>query len=319
MHHILFSPHVAWWAGWSVNTTNDIAVILDDKKNTSHNYDQEIIDLEKSIKNTQTVIIQYTALRVEYQSLYNTKRQTIRDLQVEYKQIIWDNMTDQQKQDFEEEKKREAEMWQHIFSGMWFDQDGMRWKFTTEEEFFQNHQQQEKKKSDANYVKKNMEEVKWELVDDIKDLSLKSIYRKISLLLHPDRLSQNNQVIPYEDYLKYLNKVYLKVIDAREKEDKATMIMLIQQAGISYRDNKFVLASYADFKDTIAQENKKTLIQELQGRLQALKTSYIYAFYLKHTQGETRKELRDLDDKIQELEDLIASYKQSDEQSNPIK
>jgi hypothetical protein len=44
--------------------------------------------------------------------------QTIGDLQTEYEQIVWEQMTDQQKQDFEEDKKREAEMWQRIFSGM---------------------------------------------------------------------------------------------------------------------------------------------------------------------------------------------------------
>ena len=118
---------------------------------------------------------------------------------------------------------------------------------------------------------------------------------------------------PHEDYLKYLSDLHLKIISARENKDKATMIMLIQDAGIIYRNEKFFVASYEDCKDIVIYANKKILIQDLGYRLQALKTNYIYIFYLKHTQRETHKELRDLDDKIQELEDLIASYQQTDE------
>lgn len=319
MRHIVFSSDSEWWSGCSSTTSNDIAVILNDKKNTSDTYDQTIMDLEKSIKEVQSIVMDYTAARSEYQSIYNTKRQTIRDLQAEYERIVWDRMSDWERQEFEDQKQREAEMWQHIFSGMGFDQSGMRWEFETEEEFFQHHQQEQKKSADANYVKKNMEEVKGELVDKIKDLPLKTIYRKISLLLHPDKLLQNQDVAPYPEYIAYLHGVYLKVIDAWEKEDKAAMIIVIQEAWISYQDGEFSLATYQDFREIAIDANKKSIIKELQDRLQVLKTSYVYMFYLKHTQWETQKELRDLDDKIQELEDLIASYQTTDEQPSTVK
>jgi hypothetical protein len=79
-----------------------------------------------------------------------------------------------------------------------------------------------------------MEEVKGELVDKIKDLPYKIIYRKIGLLLHPDQLLRNQEVTPYPEYLTYLQGVYLKILNTLKtkdkKEDKATMLMIIQDA-----------------------------------------------------------------------------------------
>lgn len=318
LYHKLLYPdgQESWW--WNTTNSQELVVILQKDKNSSEWYDEQINILEQAVAKVKNIILEYTSEWSNHQSVYNSKMKTIQELQTEYERIRWEHMSDDEKTAFEEQKQREQEMRQHIFSGMGFDQQGMWGEFTSEEDFFQHYQKEQKKATDANYVKKNMEEVTGELVEQLKNLSLKTIYRRINLALHADRLIQNPEVAPHEDYLKYLHGVHQQVIEAWEKEDKAAMIMIIQDAGIRYEDPNFILASYQDFQNIAIYANKKTLIQELQDRLHALKASYIYVFYLKHTQGETQKELRELDDKIQELEDLIVSYKQSDEQPNPV-
>lgn len=303
----LYSPENGSGANWSNPNTGEIALVLT-QKNTTDDYDQQINNLQNNIKNSQKIIVEYTPLRWEYQIQYNQKMEQVRNLSKEYEEIKRNHMSDEEKTIFEENKKAEAEMWQHIFDGMWFGGPWARWNFASEEEFFQYQQAESKKRADENYVKKNMEEVKWELVDQIRDLDLKTIYRKISLLLHPDRLSKNNDVMSHDDYHQYLKSVYQKAKDFNDKEDKAALISLIQEAGIRYVDKKFVLWSYEEFLKGSANIHKKNIVQWLEEQLSFLKQSYVYVFYVKHTTGETKKELRQLDDRIQELEDLIASY-----------
>lgn len=293
---------------WSTHTGSELLVVLQKSKNNTQWYDEQINTLEKTIAEIKNIIVDYTPYWAQHQSLYNTKMETIKELQTEYERLRWENMSDPERQEFEDQKRREAEMWQHIFDGMWFGGEWMRGDFASEDDYFEHYQQEQKNKADAHYVKKNMEEVSGELVEQLKNLSIKILYRRISLALHGDRLAQNPQVAPYQDYVKYLHGVHQDVINARQKEDKATMIVIIQEAGIRYEDPNFILASYEDFKNIAVDVHKKNLIKELQDRLQSLKMSYVYVFYIKHTTGETQKELRELEDKIQELEDLIASY-----------
>jgi DNA-binding transcriptional MerR regulator len=139
-------------------------------------------------------------------------------------------------------------------------------------------------------------------------MSMKDLWRKIIHLLHPSRLSTNIEIVGDTAYLLYCEDLYRILIDLHSKDDIWSMIVTLQDAGIQLKDWKFILPSKKERWQIQQRSQLHKKREELQERLSAMKQSYIYIFYLKFTKWDVAKELRELDDKIEELQDLIASY-----------
>lgn len=297
-----------WWNWWKNATWNELVTVLVEKKKYSHDYQEKISTLEEEIKKVHNIIIDYTWQWVEYQELYSTKKNILNQLDEEYKQLQREQMTTEEQAEYIRKEKEFANMRKEFFWSMGFDQQWARWSFESEEEFFEYQKEENKKKKNAHHTKQNVSDIIWLLADQLRDINIKDLWRKIAFLLHPDRLVHDTEINNDKDYLTYCEELFKTLQSLYEKEDIWSMIMTLQDAGIDYKDWKLVLP----FKEERSQIQQKSQFhkkrQELQEHLSVLKQSYIYIFYLKLSTWDIEKELHELDEKIQELEDLIVSY-----------
>lgn len=304
-----YPPDFMEWVTWWDNTSsNSLISLLHTQKDEFSDIREKIIHLETEIKKVQSIIIEYTWQWTTYQEIYTDKKNQINELEKEYKQLQWENMTTEEQEEYIQQQKEDEEMRKEIFWSMGFDQNWARWTFETEEKYFYYQQKENKKRKDANHTKQNISDISWSLVDQLEDMSIKDLWRKIAFLLHPDRLHNNTDIKGDKDYIIYCEELFKTLQSLYEKEDMWLMIITLQDAGIEYKDWKLILPS-KEKRWTIQKESQlHKQREELQERISTMKQSYIYIFYLKLKKWDIDKELRDLDNKIEELKDLIASY-----------
>lgn len=309
--HWISVPEQEWWdaASWDKHS-KEIMLMFEQRWDTSskNEYDQKIFKTECEINNIQNIILEYTGKRVEYQTVYTNKKNKIEELMQEYKKIQWDTMTEEDRKQYERKQQEFENMWKEIFWFMWFDQLWARWRFSSEEEFFNYQKQEDDRRKNENHIKKDIAEIRGTLVEQLRWLSIKDIWRKASKLLHPDKLIHNKGILWDEDYLNYCKELFEQLANYYEKEDIWSMILVLQEAGIQFKDWKFILPSLEERSIIQNISKSKKILIELEERLLHLKQSYIYIFYLKFEQWDIEKEIYMLDNKIEELQDIIASY-----------
>lgn len=309
INRLFYSPLPEWWNWWKNTTTwNELAIVFTKKENSTDDYQEKISVSKEEIKKIQKIIIDYTWQRVTYQETYTDKKSQINELEEEYKQLQWENMTAEEQEEYTQQQEEFANMRKEIFWSMGFDQEWARWAFESEEDYFHHQEEQNKKKKDANHTTRNVSDISWPLVDQLEDMSMKNLWRKIGFLLHTDHLYNNTEINNDKEYLSYCEELFKTLQFLYEKEDMWSMIIALQDAGIQLKDWKLILPSKEERWQIKQRSQLHKKREELQERISTMKQSYIYIFYLKLTKWDIDTELRDLDNKIEELRDLIASY-----------
>lgn len=141
-------------------------------------------------------------------------------------------------------------------------------------------------------------------------MSSKDIWRKISKILHPDILQHNADISSNKESLAFFTDLFNTLLGYYEKDDKRAIIKALQEAGIKFMDDKFQLPDSLKIKAGVKNIYKQKILNELLQRVQLIKSTSIYAFYVSYKNGDSQIRLNQLDDEIQELEDLLASYEQ---------
>lgn len=264
--------------------------------------DQKILDAEKEINELTIIIQNYAKSRKEYQTECEKKTIILRDLYRKYITFLDKTI------DFE----KYFEKFTDFFDSMWFKdwEWGLFWWFDDYGQYYGHYKQYEKEKQDENYVKVNMQEIKWELVESLKDFTCNQIWRKISKLLHPDILERDNEIANNKDFLIFLKNLYTSLNNFNQKNDIWAMITAIQESWITYKDWNFVLPSVEQFQKGIIKIHKQKTLNDLLQTIQLIKSTGIYAYYLWRKNWHTDIILTGLDDEIQRLQDLLASYEQ---------
>jgi hypothetical protein len=144
LNHLLFSPFSEQWSSWWGNTIwDELIIILDNKeKDTSDEYQEKILVSELEIKNIQNIIMQYTWSWIIYQENYTNKKTIIDQLEAQYEQLQWKNMTAEEQEEYKKNKEEFEKIMKEIFWSMGFDQEWVRWTFESEEDYFHHQEEQ---------------------------------------------------------------------------------------------------------------------------------------------------------------------------------
>lgn len=307
----LLTPPWEWRTqGWYTGSQELVTVLTEDRKN-SDNYKEKNQKLQKEIEDVKRIIFEYTWKRTEYEEIYNEKKSRIEELDKQHRDLVRENMSQEEQQKYIEDQKKLQEALRLIFSCMWFNSWWIRWEFESEEEFFKYQKQQSDKKEKENYVKKDMSEITGELAEQLRDMSIKKLWRMISKLLHPDVMIHNEINLWDQEYYKEL---YIRLNDYYEQEDLWSIILTLQETSIQFKDGILVLPSQIELWDIKKTSKLQKIYKKLQEHLNFMKETFVYIFYLKFQKGDIVKELRELDDKIEELEDIILSYQHIDDE-----
>ncbi len=263
--------------------------------------DQQILETQKEIADLLQITESYTGRRKEYKNKCKEKMQILQEL---YNKLT---KLKKNKESFEEEYQEYNEFFDSMGFGEW---DGGFWWFSSYEDFFHNFDQEQQNYRDEHYTRVDKDEIQGELVDALGELSSKDIWRKISKILHPDILQHNADISSNKESLAFFTDLFNTLLGYYEKDDKRAIIKALQEAGIKFMDDKFQLPDSLKIKAGVKNIYKQKILNELLQRVQLIKSTSIYAFYVSYKNGDSQIRLNQLDDEIQELEDLLASYEQ---------
>ncbi len=268
--------------------------------------DKKILEAKNAITEILSITENYTKQRKEYQIIFQEKENKLSELHHKYIEYLINNPTDEEKA-FQEEM---YEKFETFFNTMGFGFWTWFWWYDDYEEYYQDYEKEEWKRKDANYQKVNMQEVHWELVDKIGNLTIKEIYRKIAKIIHPDILWQNPEIVNNKEFFDFFTNLFKSILSFYEKEDKWAIIIALQDAGIKYIERKFILPNFKEFKKGAIFIYKQRILEDLLERIKVLKSTSIYAFYVTYKNWNIKSTLQELDDEIEKMQDILSSYEQ---------